>query len=120
MGELVRQTKYIEKLATEFFPGGVPPTAQANKVPCDRELPALVHLALLDDAAPDPQLLRRYQSICGALLYASTNTRPDIASSHFNFTRLQKWRFCLHCLSSEEDNLHIHQQMCILHLEIQQ
>ena len=81
MGELVRQTKYIEKLATEFFPGGVPPTAQANKVPCDRELPALVHLALLDDAAPDPQLLRRYQSICGALLYASTNTRPDIAFS---------------------------------------
>ena len=59
----------------------MPPTAQANKVPCDRELPALVHLALLDDAAPDPQLLRRYQSICGALLYASTNTRPDIAFS---------------------------------------
>ena len=75
----LRQTKYIEKLAGEFFPDGVPPTAQANKVPCDRELPALVHLALLDDAAPDSQLLRRYQSICGALLYASTNTRPDIA-----------------------------------------
>ena len=77
----LRQTKYIEKLAGEFFPDGVPPTAQANKVPCDRELPALVHLALLDDAAPDSQLLRRYQSICGALLYASTNTRPDIAFS---------------------------------------
>ena len=77
----LRQTKYIEKLATEFFPDGVPPTAQANKVPCDRELPALFHLALLDDAAPDLQLLRRYQSICGALLYASTNTRPDIAFS---------------------------------------
>ena len=77
----LRQTKYIEKLAAEFFPDGVPPTAQANKVPCDRELPALVHLALLDDATPDPQELRRYQSICGALLYASTNTRPDIAFS---------------------------------------
>ena len=64
---------------TEFFPDGVPPTAQANKVPCDRDLPALVHLALLDDAAPDSELLRRYQSICDALLYASTNTRPDIA-----------------------------------------
>ena len=75
----LRQTKYIEKLAAEFFPDGVPPTAQANKVPCDRDLPALVHLALLDDAAPDAELLRRYQSICGALLYASTNTRPDIA-----------------------------------------
>ena len=58
----LRQTKYVEKLASEFFPDGVPPTAQANKVPCDRDLPALVHLALLDDAAPDSQLLRRYQS----------------------------------------------------------
>ena len=75
----LRQTAYIEKLSAEFFPDGVPPTAQANKVPCDRDLPMLVHLALLDDATPDPQLLRRYQSICGALLYASTNTRPDIA-----------------------------------------
>ena len=75
----LRQTSYIEKLASEFFPDGVPSTAQANKVPCDKDLPMLVHMALLDDATPDPQLLRRYQSICGALLYASTNTRPDIA-----------------------------------------
>ena len=36
----LRQTKYIEKLAGEFFPDGVPPTTQANKVPCDRDLPA--------------------------------------------------------------------------------
>ena len=75
----LRQTKYIEKLAAEFFPDGVPPTSQANKVPCDRDLPALVNLALLDGGAPDPALLRKYQSICGALLYASGNTRPDIA-----------------------------------------
>ena len=75
----LRQTKYIEKLASEFFPDGVPPTAQANKVPCDKDLPALVHMALLDGATPDHQLLKQYQSICGALLYASTNTRPDIA-----------------------------------------
>ena len=75
----LRQTKYIEKLAAEFFPDGVPPTAQANKVPCDKDLPALVHMALLDGATPDHQLLKQYQSICGALLYASTNTRPDIA-----------------------------------------
>ena len=36
-------------------------------------------MALLDGATPEPQLLRQYQSICGALLYASTNTRPGIA-----------------------------------------
>ena len=75
----LKQTKYIEKLASEHFPNGVPPTAQQNKVPCDRDLPALVNLALLADVAPDSELLRSYQSICGALLYASTNTRPDIA-----------------------------------------
>ena len=57
----------------------MPSSAQSNKVPCDRDLPALVHLALLSDVDPSPDLLRRYQSLCGALLYASTNTRPDIA-----------------------------------------
>ena len=35
--------------------------------------------AVLANATPDAVLLRNYQSICGALLYASTNTRPDIA-----------------------------------------
>ena len=77
----LRQTKYIEKLSNEFFPDGVPPTAQQNKVPCDRDLPAVVNLALIADETPDAALLRKYQSICGALLYASTNTRPDIAFS---------------------------------------
>ena len=27
----------------------------------------------------DPDLLKRYQSIVGALLYCATNTRPDVA-----------------------------------------
>ena len=49
-------------------------------MPCDRDLPAIVNLALLPDSTPDAVLLRKYQSICGALLYASTNTRPDIAT----------------------------------------
>ena len=75
----LKQTKYIEKLASEFFPDGVPPSSQANKVPCDRDLPCSINIALLSDETPDPTLLRKYQSICGALLYASTNTRPDIA-----------------------------------------
>ena len=30
---------------------------------------------------PDPALLRRYQSLVGALLYCATNTRPDVAFS---------------------------------------
>ena len=60
----LRQTKYIEKLAAEFFPDGMPPTSQVNKVPCDRDLPALVNLALLDGGTPEPTLLRKYQSIC--------------------------------------------------------
>ena len=75
----LKQTRYIEKLAAEHFPDGVPPTAQQNKVPCDRDLPAIVNLAILANETPDAELLRCYQSICGALLYASTNTRPDIA-----------------------------------------
>ena len=77
----LKQTKYIEKLCSEHFPDGVPSTAQLNKVPCDRDLPAAVHIALINDVAPDADLLRQYQSLCGGLLYASTNTRPDIAFS---------------------------------------
>ena len=83
----LKQTKYIEKLAAEHFPDGVPPTAQQNKVPCDRDLPAMVNLAILANATPDAELLRNYQSICGALLYASTNTRPDIAFATGIFCR---------------------------------
>ena len=77
----LKQTKYIEKLAAEHFPDGIPTTAQQNKVPCDRDLPAMVNIALVNDVPPDAELLRQYQSLCGGLLYASTNTRPDIAFS---------------------------------------
>ena len=73
------QQAYIEKLAREFFPEGVPSTTQSNKLPCDSELPLHVANALSSTAEVDPEERRKYQSICGALLYASTNTRPDIA-----------------------------------------
>ena len=64
----LRQTRYIEKLVSEFFPDGVPTSAQANKVPSDKDLPAAVHLALLSNVESPAALLRKYQSICGALL----------------------------------------------------
>ena len=75
------QTAYIVKLVSEHFPDGVPATMQANRPPCDSQLPLDVANALSNTEAPDPLLLKRYQSIVGALLYASTNTRPDIAFS---------------------------------------
>ena len=73
------QTAYIEKLAADFFPDGVPAEIQANRTPCDNDLIMHIALALSSTDDIDPVLQKRYQSICGALLYASTNTRPDIA-----------------------------------------
>ena len=54
---------------------------QANRTPCDNDLMLHVATALSSADDVDPVLLKRYQSLCGALLYASTNTRPDVAFS---------------------------------------
>ena len=35
----LRQKAYIEELAGEFFPNGVPSKMQSNRTPCDHELP---------------------------------------------------------------------------------
>ena len=77
----LRQEKYIERLAQDFFPDGVPPSMQRNTVPCLPELPQSVLEALESTSEIDPPLLQRYQSLVGALLYCATNTRPDIAFS---------------------------------------
>ena len=74
----LHQASYIEKLAKEFFPDGVPSSSQANKVPCDQRLPLLVLEAMSQESDVDAEQVRRFQSIVGALLYCSGNTRPDV------------------------------------------
>ena len=76
---VLHQQTYVEKLAADFFPDGVPATAQANKPPCDTTLPLHVAEAMSLTDEIDGALLKRYQSLVGALLYCSGNTRPDVA-----------------------------------------
>ena len=76
---LLRQTSYIEKMVKEWLPDGVPTHIQINSTPHDDDLRAHVLDAVTSEDPVDPMLLRKYQSIVGGLLYAATNTRPDIA-----------------------------------------
>ena len=78
-GVLLKQSSYIEKLTSEWMPNGVPANIQSNSTPHTSELPSLVNDALVCTDPIDPILLRKYQSLVGSLLYAATNTRPDIA-----------------------------------------
>ena len=55
------------------------PSHQAVKTPCDETLIAHVAEALSCDDEIDEELCRRYQSLGGALLYCSVNTRSDVA-----------------------------------------
>ena len=75
----LKQESYINKLVAIWFPDGVPSTMQSTKTPADSDLAQHVANALSCDAPRSAEDIRRFQSIVGALLYASTNTRPDIA-----------------------------------------
>ena len=78
-GVTLRQTGYIDKLAAKWLPDGIPSSFQFNSAPHSEDLQSKVLEALSVTEAPDPQLLQKFQSLVGALLYAATNTRPDIA-----------------------------------------
>ena len=84
----LNQTKYIEKLAAEFFPDGVPSSAQQNKVPCDRDLPAEV---TTPPASPDlHQASRHWQA--KETSWSTSSTPPASASFSSLRTRASCWR----------------------------
>ena len=79
---LLHQKTYIEKLSADFFSEGVPTNVQSNRPPCDHTLAQHVcDAALQEIGSVDAKLLKRYQSLVGALLYCAGNTRPDVSYS---------------------------------------
>ena len=78
---VLRQTAYIRKLVKTYLSSEyqVKPTYPVNQGPCDDSLTMHVCDALVSEDPVDPVLLKKYQSLVGALLYCSTQTRPDIA-----------------------------------------
>ena len=80
---VLRQTAYIKKLVTTYLSSEyqAKPTYPINQGPSDDSLVRHVCDALVSTDPVDPVLLKKYQSVVGALLYCSTQTRPDIAFS---------------------------------------
>ena len=78
---ILRQSAYIDKLVRQWLPDGVPSHVQLGSTPHVNELPSMVLDAVSCKDPVDPTLLRKYQSLVGGLLYAATNTRPDVAYS---------------------------------------
>ena len=80
----LHQSPYIDKMIERFFPDGPPTSLQATQTPSTPELAQSVLDASLStpDITPDKKQLelnKRYSSLVGSLLYAATQTRPDIA-----------------------------------------
>ena len=77
---LLHQGRYIKKLLSRFAPDG--PKHKRCSVPYTSDLPRLVIEAFEGssaDAPAYPQLIKPYQQRVGALMYACTGTRPDLA-----------------------------------------
>ncbi len=76
----LHQSKYVEVLQARYIPDGVPVSFHSNQTPYTADLPRLVLSALEQNVdAVDASLRVKYQSLVGALLFAATHTRPDIA-----------------------------------------
>ena len=78
----LKQTAYIDRLVDKWLGSSVenfPVKTSQNKVPASTELPQLVADALADVSERPLERVREFQAIVGSLLYAATNTRPDIA-----------------------------------------
>eukprot|EP00965_Chrysotila_dentata_P095687 3162977-Pleurochrysis_carterae.AAC.1 len=75
------QSSYIQHMVDTFLPDGVPTSVHRTHAPPSDELPKLVDAATAakSDGPPAPDVLAQYQSLVGALLYCSTQTRPDVA-----------------------------------------
>jgi hypothetical protein len=76
---LLTQTAYIERMWAEYLKDDVSPPLNPNQPPCEKEIVQRVADALADPCERPVDLVKRYQSIVGALLYCATHTRPDVA-----------------------------------------
>ena len=77
---LIHQERYVRKLLSRFAPNG--PKHKRCSVPYTNDLPRLVIEALeksTSDAPAYPELVKPYQKRVGAVMYACTGTRPDLA-----------------------------------------
>ena len=76
---MLRQRGYIEKMVATYLPDGLPHAGKGHRTPCGDDLPDLINQARLIEGDPDPAVLKRYQSIVGAINYTATHTRCDVA-----------------------------------------
>ena len=77
---LLHQGNYVRKMLNKFAPEG--PKHKRCATPYSADLPRLVIEALENstaDAPSHPSLIKAYQMRVGALMYACTGTRPDLA-----------------------------------------